>query len=246
MVNINQNKNWNNVFLRDVTVSLLETINQKVYWYNHFSSGTKKIEVPFYYSLTGDERYLLDAFIDDMPEKRVELNHDPVPRGHLTLNSWGIKSNEFANPDIWLKTVEEEDDKLKTELSKAVAIPLVLKFSLTVKVASELDLHKFFDSWLETLWAYKEFDFEHSSLRIEGMLLMPDDEDVQIPRDIDMENDNKITSTLSLEVHTYKPVFHESLKIPLAKRVKWKNYIWKLSGSGGENDAGKENKYPQE
>jgi hypothetical protein len=53
--------------------------------------------------MTGDERFLLDSFVDDIVSgdasgngRYVELNTDMIPRGHLTMTGFNI-SDEFAN-----------------------------------------------------------------------------------------------------------------------------------------------------
>ena len=57
--------------------------------------------------MTGDERFLLDTFQDDIVSENrfIELNTDVIPRGHITMKSFNITSDEFANPNVWLKMI---------------------------------------------------------------------------------------------------------------------------------------------
>ena len=89
--------NYDDVFFRDLTVCVLDTMEGRIKWVNKFSSGDVPVDVPFYYSVTGDERFLLDSFQDDIVSNNryIELNTDIIPRGHLTLTNWSIKSDEF-------------------------------------------------------------------------------------------------------------------------------------------------------
>jgi hypothetical protein len=53
-------------FLRHIITALLQELNNKIYFYNVIDEDTKqKIDVPFYYSVTGQERFLLDNFLFD-------------------------------------------------------------------------------------------------------------------------------------------------------------------------------------
>ena len=58
--------NFEDCFFRDLTVCVLDTLEGQIKWINRFSSGDKYVQVPIYYSLTGDERFLLDSFSDDI------------------------------------------------------------------------------------------------------------------------------------------------------------------------------------
>ncbi len=112
---IGERFNMEDVFFRDLTVCVLDTLEGQIRWVNRFSSGDFPVEVPFYYSLTGDERFLLDTFQDDIVSENrfVELNTDVIPRGHITMKSFNITSDEFANPNVWLKMVVENEYEIK-------------------------------------------------------------------------------------------------------------------------------------
>ena len=66
MIMIGEKFNYDETFLRDLTICLLDTLEGRVKWVNRFTSGDVQVNVPFYYSLTGDDRFLLDAFTDDI------------------------------------------------------------------------------------------------------------------------------------------------------------------------------------
>ena len=99
---IGERFNFEDVFFRDLTLCVLDTLEGEVKWVNRFSQGDREVTVPFYYSMTGDERFLLDSFNDDIVSNNrfVDLNTDIVPRGHLTMTGYDIKGDEFANPNI--------------------------------------------------------------------------------------------------------------------------------------------------
>ena len=115
---IGERFNFEDVFFRDLTVCVLDTFEGQVKWINRFSSGDKYVEVPFYYSMTGDERFLLDSFTDDIASdaRYVELNTDMIPRGHITMTGFNIREDEFANPNVWLKTVVENEIEIRKVL----------------------------------------------------------------------------------------------------------------------------------
>ena len=132
--------NMEDVFFRDLTLCVLDTLEGEINWTNKFSSGDIKVNVPFYYSMTGDDRFLLDSFSDDVVSNNrfVELNTDKIPRGHLTLVSYDIRSDEFANPNIWLRMVIEKDDEIRKMLTKVRAVPVTVKYDLSILLSSDV------------------------------------------------------------------------------------------------------------
>lgn len=208
---IGERFNFDDVFFRDLTVCLLDTLEGQIKWVNRFSSGNRLVNVPFYYSMTGDERFLLDSFSDDVVSENryTELNTDIIPRGHLTLTGFDIRSDEFANPNVWLKMVIENDVEIKKILAKVRAIPISVKYDLSILLNSEIDVFKCSQSIMDTLWLYKFMYFEHNFLNIDAVMLLPDSNQIEIQREKNMTSDNQIKLTVSFEVHTYFPAFRK-------------------------------------
>lgn len=208
---IGERFNFEDVFFRDLTVCVLDTLEGQVKWLNRFSSGDKYVEVPFYYSLTGDERFLLDSFQDDIVSQNrfVELNTDIIPRGHLTMTGFNIKSDEFANPNVWLKMVIENDQEIKKIIAKIRAVPISINYDLTITLSSEIDVFKCSQSIMDTLWLYRYMYFEHNFMNIDAIMIMPDTEQIEFQREKNMTSDNNIKLTCSFEVHTYYPALRK-------------------------------------
>ena len=201
--------NFEDVFIRDLTVCVLDTLEGEVRWVNRFTAGDVEVRVPFYYSMTGDERFLLDSFSDDVVSENryVELNTDVIPRGHVTMTGFNIRSDEFANPNVWLRMVVENKTEVKRMLTKIRAVPVTVNYDLSILLASEIDTFKASQAIINTLWLYRYMYFEHNFLNIDAMMLMPDQNQVEITRDKNLTSDNTIKLQASFEVQTYYPAF---------------------------------------
>jgi hypothetical protein len=206
---IGQKFNFDEVFFRDLTVCVLDTLEGRLNWVNRFSSGDISVQVPIYYSLSGDERFLLDSFQDDIVSENryVELNTDQIPRGHLTLNNFNIKSDEFRNPNVWLRAVVEDNLEVRKLLKQVRAIPITVTYDLVILLKSEIDVFKCSQEIMNTLWLYKFIYFEHNYMNIDAVVTMPDSNAIEISREKNLKSDNTIKLTLSLEVQTYYPAF---------------------------------------
>ena len=201
--------NFEDIFLRDLTVGVLYTLEDKIKWRNRFSSGDVFVKVPIYYSLSGDERFLLDSFSDDIVSENryVELNTDTIPRGHLTLTGFNIKSDEFANPNVWLKMVVENEWEIRKVLTQVRAIPITVNYDLEILVSSEIDTFKCSQALMDTMWIYKFIYFEHNFMNIDAVITLPDSNTIQILREKNLTSDNKIFVKLSFSVETYYPAW---------------------------------------
>jgi len=211
MIMIGERFNMEDVFFRDLTVCVLDTLEGQIRWVNRFSSGDYPVEVPFFYSLTGDERFLLDTFQDDIVSENrfIELNTDVIPRGHITMKSFNITSDEFANPNVWLKMVVENEFEIRKILAKVRAVPIVVDYDLTILLSNEIDTFKCSQAIMDTLWIYKFMYFEHNFMNIDAVMLLPDTNQIEINREQNLTSDTTIKLTVSFQVQTYYPAFRK-------------------------------------
>ena len=223
--------NYEDCFMRDLTICVLDTLEGEIRWVNKFSSGDREVNVPFYYSMTGDERFLLDSFTDDIVSNNrfVDVNTDLIPRGHLTLTGFDIRSDEFANPNVWLKMVVENQEEIRKVLAKVRAIPVSVKYDLSILLSSEIDVFKCSQAIMDTLWLYRFMYFEHNFMNIDAVMLIPDSNQVEINREKNLTSDNNIKLTVSFEVQTYYPAYRKPKldgnvsSDPLNKNKAWSN-----------------------
>lgn len=206
---IGERFNFEDVFFRDLTVCVLDTLEGQVKWINRFSSGDRFVQVPFYYSLTGDERFLLDSFSDDIVSENrfIELNTDQIPRGHLTMTGFNIKSDEFANPNVWLRMVVENEIEIRKVLARVRAIPITVNYELDILLNNEIDTFKCSQALMDTMWIYKYMYFEHNFMNIDAVILMPDTNSIEMSREKNLTSDNNIKLKCTFTVETYYPSF---------------------------------------
>lgn len=241
---IGEKFNYDDTFIRDITVSILDTLEGRVRWVNKFTSGDVEVNVPFYYSLTGNDRFLLDSFVDDVvsSNRMDELNSDIIPRGHLTLTNWQIRSEEFRNPNIWLRSVVENNKEIKKVLNKLKAIPITATYDLVILLKSEIDVFKCTQSITNTLWLYKYMYFEHNYMHIDAVMTQPDSNTMEITREQNLKSDSTIKISMQIEVQSYYPSFITEQEIR-PYRTRWYNNIKDIksqqikdSNPNGNND----------
>jgi len=219
--------NYDDIFYRDLSVCLLATLEGKISWVNRFSTGPVEVVAPIYYSMTGNEDFLMDTFQSDIASdaQPLEINTDEYPRGHVTLKSWRIKSDEFANPNQWLKMVVEDEKEIRKVLTKIRALPIQASYEMTILVNSELDTFKASQAIMDTLWLYKYMYFEYNFMYIDAVILVPEDQEITINREKNLGSDDAIRLTINFDIHTYYPAFNKEHVIERPTGVVWGGQI---------------------
>lgn len=224
--------NYDNVYFRMCLVALAKTLNKSVRWINYFSGEKRCVSVPFYYRMFGQERFLLDSYLDDITDKRVELNTDIIPRGVISLTSINSAADEFANPNIYIPKDCKIRGEWKRILTKVKSIPIQLNFDV------EIILDDVRDAWLcsEKLlkfFNYYFFNMDYFGLKIDLVLQLPDDKSIEIPTEGDFTSDKKKIIKFSLTVKTYYPLWTVDTddiecyneEFETIKRVYWQAYV---------------------
>jgi len=204
---IGDNFNYDDVFFRSLTIGVLDTLEGEIYWNYNFSSGIKKVVVPFYYSLTGDEKFALDSFVDDVVSNNRlnDLNTDIIPRGVLTMTGFDMLSDQMTNPNVWIRTIYEDAGEIKNALQRIRPIPISAKFELGIILNSENDYFKCSEAIMNTIGLYRYFVFQHDTFNINAVMQLPDSNQFEITREASMTSKNLIKLTTTFEVLSYYP-----------------------------------------
>ena len=159
----NQEFNKDNTILRYIIVALLAELKDKVYYYNQIDEDTlKKIPVPFFYSITGDGRFLMDNFLYDAEAKGKAIgDYETVPRGIIQLTGISIDSGNQTNKFARGEFVQEWEGILKTFSLETNFLPLNMSFDCTVVCSSNLEMLKVTESLMSKI--YKNTLFSPSS-----------------------------------------------------------------------------------
>jgi hypothetical protein len=262
---IGENKNYDNIFLRNVTASLLDILEGEIYWEYDTSSGVIGVEVPFYYSSSNDERYMLDTFVDDIvsDNRLTQLNTDQTPRGMLSFNGLNIDTDSINNPNVWMKVSLEDKDEIKSVLARVKAYPITINYECNVIVANENDSFNCAEAFMNTIGIHKYFNFQYRMLNINAVMNFVDSYQREKESPINLTSKNEIKYTLNFEVKTTYPAFrkprylnrgleindnwndsylYDSFKKPedeilIPKRTKWYSNIFKASGNKDKNSG---------
>ena len=208
MTEIGTRMNYDDSFFRAVSLGLVNQFHRKLKWtYTFDNNVTKEVTVPFYYSLTGSERYLLDTFVDDVPGSRLEGNVDPVPRGVTELNSYTILTNELTNPMSYHFIQQMGEDGISRKIYAPFRwVPYKLTYDMKVILRTELDVWRFNEALTKQIYFYKYFNVQHMGMNITCSLLLPDATNTTINREIGKDTDSRKIVNFSVDVRAKMPI----------------------------------------
>lgn len=207
-MHIDEQYNYDDNFVRMTSIALAKVLGTKIRWINRWSDGKKiRVLIPFYLSFAGQERFMLDAFVDDIVSTRVELNTDQKQRGVITFKGGTQRDDEFANPNQYLAKETKVNDEFRTIVSRTRAVPISLSYDIQIRLDNEWEVDTCYTKILDTLYNYRFFSISYFGMKIDAFFKLPTDGGIDIPREINLGSDNTISIKFSLEINTYYPVF---------------------------------------
>lgn len=207
-MHIDEEYNYDDNFVRMVTIALTKVLGTKIRWINRWSDGKKiRVLIPFYTSFAGQERFMLDAFVDDTASTRVELNTDQKQRGVITFKGGSQRDDEFANPNQYLSKETKLNGEFKTIVSRTRGVPVTLAYDIQIRLDNEWEVTTCYSKILDMLYNYRFFYFSYFGLKLDAFFRLPSDSGIEIPREVNLGSVDTPTIKFSLEVSTYYPVF---------------------------------------
>lgn len=234
MSTYNMKYNQDDSVLRHVIIGLLADLNNKIYFKRQLSRDERvSVDVPFYYSITGDDEFLRDNFLFEhasgvgcVPHPDyADGNYDAVPRGIASLASFSIDSSRLVNKGIRGEYSKmDSNGVLKNYSSEFEMVPITLSFDIEILVSSLLDSLKLSESIIKTLYKTNYYNVEVGHLeegvfRLPAQYALPDDFDINKPIDFTFEDKDKYKVSLSIEVSSHIPVFEFDTELFSGKRM---------------------------
>lgn len=228
-------------YLRHIVAALLNELNGKIYYYNVLDEDSKaKIPVPFYYSVTGQERFLLDNFLfDNIEEGKAIGDYEKVPRGIIQLESSSVDSSSLINKFVRTQIIRPYKGQLKTFSLMTQAIPVTLSFNVSVVVGNTIELFKVTESLITKLYKNNLFYVDYGGFQAQSNFSLPEDLTQNQMFEYGFTERKEYKVTFTLEVKSFFYVFEDGLQLAeIPMRVVETPGNSKLLGVGVYNGSG--------
>jgi hypothetical protein len=223
MASYNLRYNSDDSAIRHLIIGFLADLNNKVYFYRQLSNTERvRVDVPFYYSITGDDQFLRDQFLfttasgpNCMPDAAfADGNYDSIPRGVANLTSVGIDSAKLVNKrTVGNYTKMNTEGAMEGYTAEFDMIPITLGFDVEILVSSTLDSFKITESIIKRLYKSNYFNVEVGHLnegtyRLAAYYAFPEDYTQERPIEHTYEDKDKYKITFTIEINSFMPSFN--------------------------------------
>ena len=223
MASYNQRFNQDDSVVRHLIIGFLADLNSKVYFHRQISNNERVlVDVPFYYSITGDDQFLRDNFLFSTasgPNCTPDLgfadaNYDAIPRGVANLTSLSIDSSKLVNKrNVGSYTKMNPEGAMEGYTAEFDMIPITMGFDIEILVSSTLDSFKITESIIKRLYKSNYFNvevghLEEGTYRLAAYYAFPEDYTQERPIEYTFEDKDKYKITFSIEVNSFIPSFN--------------------------------------
>lgn len=210
----NQKYNKDDVFIRNMIVSLLAEMNKKIYYYNREDDGSvSKIAVPCLYSITGSERFLRDEFYyDALEEGKAFGDYERVPRCVVSLSGINVNAAEQTNKYNQTKIVRESNGVLRTCLLNVEWVPVTLSFGCKIICSNNIELFKITECIISKIYKNPNyFKVDFGMFNVDGCLTAPSDYSHSIPTEFGFNDKKEFSMDFNVEMKSFIPAFEHGL-----------------------------------
>lgn len=234
MATYNLKFNRDDSVIRHLIVGLLADLNKKVSFYRQLDNNTRtEIDVPFYYSITGDENFLKDNFLfstangfECSPDPiGAEGNYDVVPRGVVNLTSMSVDSSKLVNKrNVGEYSKMNDQGLLEGYKAEFEMIPMTFSLDIEIVLSSLLDIFKCTEQLVKKLYKSNQYNVEVGHLdeglyRISAYYAMPDDYAKENPIEYSFEDKGNYKITFSVEINSFMPAIDFNTESHIGKRM---------------------------
>ena len=234
MATYNLKFNKDDSVIRHLIVGLLADLNEKVSFYRQLDNDTRdEIDVPFYYSITGDADFLKDNFLfstangfDCSPNPEgADGNYEPVPRGVVNLTSMTVDAAKLVNVRNTGEYSKMNDKGVLEEYrAEFELIPMTFSVDIEILLSSLLDIFKCTEQLIKKLYKSNNYNVEVGHLneglyRIAAYYAMPDDYGKENPIEYSFDDKGDYKITFSLEINSFMPAIDFDTERHAGKRM---------------------------
>lgn len=201
--------NTDDVIIRAAIVGLVNELNNRMYFYNTWEDDRKElVRIPFFYAMSGDERFLQDAFSNwnDCYPDFIEGNTDPIPRGTVFLSGVSILGANLTSRYVRGYYTKEINGELQRFNSYINSIPIQLNFSAEILVDTAIDSFKIIQSAIQVLFRTLTFSVNYNGFRVPTQAGFPESYATTKQFEFTYGSTDRLKTTFEIELQTYLPI----------------------------------------
>lgn len=234
MATYNLKFNKDDSVVRHLIIGLLADLNEKMSFYRQVSNDQRvEVDVPFYYSITGDENFLRDNFLFSTAQGvncvpgvgKADGNYDQIPRGVINVTSLNVDPSKLVNKrneGFYAKL--DENGTMQSYMAEFDMIPIVIGVDVVIVLSSQLDVFKVAEGIIKKMYRSNYYNVEVGHLeeglyRISSEYAVPDDYSIERPVEFAFGEKEDFRVTFALEINSFIPSFDFSTERHAGNRM---------------------------
>jgi len=218
------NIKWNkdDSVVRHLIIGLLADLNKKLSFSRQLSNDNRvEVDVPFYYSITGDDNFLRDNFLfttvggtNCVPgAEKADGNYDQVPRGVVNMTSLNVDPTKIVNKrNLGQYAILDSDGTMQSYVAEFNMIPIVIGIEVSIVLSSQLDIFKVTEAIIKKMYRANYYNVEVGHLeegvyRVSSEYAVPDDYSTERPIEFGFGEKEDFKVTFNLDINSFIPVF---------------------------------------
>jgi len=201
--------NTDDAIIRANIVGLVNELNNKIAYDNVWSDDKRvSVRVPFFYAMSGDERFLQDYFSNwsDCAPDFIEGNTDHIPRGTIFLSGVSVIASNLTSRYVRGYYTKEIDGELKRFNSYINSIPLQMNFTGEILVDTSIDSFKIVQSIISVFYKTISYSVNFKGFRVPTQAGFPDSFNINKQFEFTYGDQERIKVVFELEVQSYLPI----------------------------------------
>lgn len=221
----NNEYNYHDSKIRSIIISVLNEFKEKLTFRQYTNSNEYDTHtVPFYYSLTGAEDFLLDHFMTKdysaLSEQELNNNYEPVPRGILTMTSLEIDAGALINKHIRVSIPVKIDDKTYRMYSyETMIVPINMSFDIRIVCNSNIEMLKITESLISNMYKTNNFYVDYGGYHVRGSMSLPESYEREQLLEFSFTDKKQYDLSFSVEISTSFPIFDEKSEMFLGNKI---------------------------
>lgn len=214
-------KNFDDVFTRSIIVGLSSFMYDVIQIKETKNGETAFKKVPFFYTMTGEEQFLTDYFLNTDKycselSHKIEGNVTRIPSGRFNITGAGITTDDIGSG----YTRANYDKKVETEFTREIRsmsarttfLPMKYDIEMKVKSGSDLERLKIFEAVVKKLYKIKKFNVRYEGFnKLPCLVSFPESMNIQKNFVFQYPADDKRPLLLfNVEVLGYMPVIDQT------------------------------------
>jgi hypothetical protein len=201
--------------IRQIIIGLLADLNKKVYFYSQYNENERvKINIPFIYSITGDESFLQENFLNDnvlSPYTNLaKTNYEAIPRAIINMTSMSIDSGSLLNKYVYGIYNRLIGQEMKSFRSQFQMIPINFGIDVEIIIDNQLDSFKVTEAIIKRLYKNNAYIVEVGNLNeavypVSCQYKLPEDYTQERSLEFSLDDDKNYKITFSLELEAFIP-----------------------------------------